>query len=659
MQGEESRMCFRKTGRREMNYRIAILRSIMEKPERSQRELAEECGVSLGKINQELKACQEEGLLMLCRVQGRRQSFALTEKARTQLAPCRVERALLLASGFGSRFVPLSYETPKGLLPVFGERMIERQIRQLRERGIQDIVLMVGYLKEKFEYLIDKFGVELCYNPEYRTKNTLATLYHARKYLEGKNCYILSSDNWMRENLYHSFEPNAWYAASFMKGETGEWAISFSGSREIQKVTVGGRDQYCMYGPVYFSREFSDKFLPLIESYYRMPGTENYYWEDVLIRNLRHLPPIYINPQKDNVIYEFENLEELRLFDESYREQSGSEAMQLVARELRIAESEIRNIRCLKAGMTNRSWLFTVEDEEAVARLKARDFICRIPGKGTEKLINRREEAEIYRLIAPLGITEQLCYFDETTGYKISRYYENSRSADFTKEEELGACFALLKRLHGSGLRVSHSFSLSERISFYEGLCRENGGIPFEDYPECRQDAERLLRFTEKEHLPYCLCHIDPNHDNFLVTEEGGRLSEAIRMIDWEYAGMADPILDIAMAAIYAYRSFDDAKEMLRVYRELPAEERALDIQERNAGESERGGGVQSLSEEGRERKPREEALLVAYMGLGGLLWSLWGIYKSELGEEFGEYTLRMYRYFKDSVRILRKQGKC
>lgn len=82
----------------------------------------------------------------------------------------KVDGALIIAAGFGSRFVPLTFETPKGLLEVFGERMIERQIRQLHEVGITDITIVVGYLKEKFEYLIDKYDVKLLYNPEYSSK---------------------------------------------------------------------------------------------------------------------------------------------------------------------------------------------------------------------------------------------------------------------------------------------------------------------------------------------------------------------------------------------------------------------------------------------------------------------------------------------------------
>lgn len=101
---------------------------------------------------------------------GKEKYLILLEKGKELLKPYKVDGALIIAAGFGSRFVPLTFETPKGLLEVFGERMIERQIKQLHEVGIHDITIAVGYLKEKFEYLIDKYDVKLLYNPEYSCK---------------------------------------------------------------------------------------------------------------------------------------------------------------------------------------------------------------------------------------------------------------------------------------------------------------------------------------------------------------------------------------------------------------------------------------------------------------------------------------------------------
>ena len=197
----------------------------------------------------------------------------------------------------------LPLKRPKGLLEVFGERMIERQIRQLHEAGVYDITIAVGYLKEKFEYLIDKYDVKLLYNPEYSCKNTLATVYRARHLLKGRNMYILSSDNWLRDNMFHAYECGAWYASSYMEGDTSEWCLSFNKKGRITHVEVGGHDSWVMYGPVFFSASFSEQFLPLLEQYYHTPGTEQFYWENVLIEHLDTLE-MDINRQPEHQIYE-------------------------------------------------------------------------------------------------------------------------------------------------------------------------------------------------------------------------------------------------------------------------------------------------------------------------------------------------------------------
>ena len=652
---------------------IIILRTLQEQPESTQRDLAEALGVSLGKTNKLLQeTVQQQYLRKLPHDggRGRNVQYELTASGRTLLEGHRVDAALVLASGFGSRFVPLTYETPKGLLEVFGERMIERQIRQLQEAGICDITIMVGYLKEKFEYLIDKYQVKLLYNPEYAEKNTLATMHHAASVLRGKNCYILSSDNWLRENLYHSYEPDAWYAASFMHGETREWAMEIARNGVIRSVKIGGCDQWCMYGPVYFTKEFSEHFLPLIEAYYRMPGTEQFYWEDVLIRNLRTLPPMYANRQPENEIYEFENLEELRQFDEKYINHSGSEAMQLVSQVFGMPESCIVNIRCLKAGMTNKSWFFSVADSpETPVLYRGKDYICRIPGAGTEKLIDRSHEAATYQAVAGLGITEELIYFDPANGYKISRYYHGARNADYKNPSELRQCMALLKRLHNSGVTLPYDFDLAREIRRYEQYIREAGAsVPFEDYAAVRPHAEALLQFVEQAGRPKTIAHIDSVKDNFIFTDDG------LRMIDWEYCGMADPLLDLAMAAIYSYMDDAETRDLITIYREAPmagasseAASASGEAGARTAAEPAVPGGA-SLGE-GEDaaaggiamRGCTEEevyTLVTAYMGLGGLLWALWGIYKMALGQSFGDYTLRMYRYFKDSYKILQKLKK-
>lgn len=576
-----------------------VCRYIKEHPHCTQRELAQCLNLSLGTINTIMRECSSRHLT--AQEKSSAGTYELTVDGDEYLEQYRVDGALIIAAGFGSRFVPLTFETPKGLLEVFGERMIERQIKQLHEVGITNITIVVGYLKEKFEYLIDKYGVNLLYNPEYSHKNTLATIYHAREVLRGRNMYLLSSDNWMRENMYHTWECGAWYASSYMEGTTSEWVLSYNKKGRITGVSIGGHDAWVMYGPVFLSKTFTEQFLPYLEAAYASPGTEQFYWEHVLMQHIGELE-IDINRQPSEQIYEFENLEELRKFDPKYQTRSDNQALELVAQVFQVPESGIRDIRCLKSGMTNQSFLFQV---------KNRHYICRIPGKGTGLLVNRQEEAAVCKEIQKLNLSEHVIYMDPKTGYKIAEYYENARNADSKNWTDMEQCMQLLKKFHESGLTVAHTFDIRERITFYERLCMSGNGTLFEDYELVRGWMEELMDQLDKRNRPKVLSHIDSNVDNFLILPDG-----SLRLIDWEYAGMCDPLIDISMCAIYSYYNEEEMDRLLDLYLKRPASD-------------------------------EEKLVVYSYAALGGFLWSLWAVYKSELGVEFGDYTLIMYRYAK------------
>ena len=584
-----------------------ICRNIYEYADITQRGLATALNLSLGSVNRLVSECVERGLIELS---SEGSKYRLTDAGLDYLEQYRVDGAVITAAGFGSRFVPLTFETPKGLLEVFGERMIERQIRQLHEAGITDITIVVGYLKEKFEYLIDKYNVKLLYNPEYSCKNTLATFYHARELFRGRNMYLLVSDNWLRNNMYHKYECGSWYSSVYMEGQTSEWCLSSNKKGRITDVTIGGQDSWVMYGPAFLSRSFSETFIPLVEQEYHRPGTEQFYWEQVVLDHLDKLE-LYLNCQPEHQVYEFENLEELRQFDPKYQNHSDNEALQLVSKVFQVKESEIHHIRCLKAGMTNQSFLF---------ELKGRQYICRIPGPGTDLLINRKQEEACYQAVKPLDITEHIVYFDGNSGYKIAEFYEGAHNADPKNQEEMAACMAFLRKLHHSGVKVEHHFDFRERIHFYESLCRHHEELLFEDYGEVRKKMNVLMDQLDSLDRPCCLSHIDSVADNFLFLPDG-----TIRLIDWEYAAMHDPLIDIAMCGIYSYYSEEEMDRLLECYL---------------------------------ERTPSEEERFVtyAYAALGGFLWCLWAIYKSMEGVEFSDYTIVMYHYAKQYYKKIQRE---
>ena len=152
----------------------------------------------------------------------------------------KVDNAVILAAGTSSRFAPLSYETHKSLLTVRGEVLIERQIRQIRDAGIDNVVLVGGYMKERFAYLREKFGVTIVDNPEYTCRNNHSSIYAARHLLG--NSYICSSDNYFSRNPFESCVDDAYYAALYADGPTSEWCVYEGDDGYIDRVTVGGEN---------------------------------------------------------------------------------------------------------------------------------------------------------------------------------------------------------------------------------------------------------------------------------------------------------------------------------------------------------------------------------------------------------------------------------
>lgn len=520
----------------------------------------------------------------------------------------KVDNAIILAAGFGSRFVPLTYETPKGLLEVKGKPMLERQIEQVLEKGIEEIIIVVGYMKERFDYLIDKYNVKLVYNPEFSTKNNLASLYCVRDFL--KNSYILVADNWIEQNMFNTYETRSWYSCLYMEGDTAEWCVSKTDEDDrIKELTIGGKDSFTIVGPAFFTKDFSDAFKPLLEKYYKDIKTADYYWEHILLEHLNELP-MYMNKQQGN-IFEFENLEELRMYDKSYENDTKCLIMEYISDKFNVSQDKIRDIEPLKAGITNFSFLFSVSDQR---------YVFRLPGIGTDKLINRFNEKHVYDVIKPLDISDEIVDFSAENGIKITYYYENSHIADPYNDKHLMKSMNHLFKLHEKKYSIDRRFDIENMINYYYSLAKEANAIRFSDVEEVLIKVKELHAFRDKLAIPEILCHGDFAHTNVLILHDG-----RTKLIDWEYSGAADPIMDVSMYSIYAEFDRERIDLALKLYL-------------------------------GRSPDKQEQARLYLYVALGGFLWCMWSQYKQGLGQEFGEYPLKMYRYMKDFYKILKDE---
>lgn len=251
--------------------------------------------------------------------------------------------AIIMAAGTSSRFVPLCWERPKGLLEVKGEILIERQIKQLKAAGVDDITIVTGYMADKFEYLKDKFGVSLVYNPDYARYNNTSTLMCVLDKLG--DTWICSSDNYFTENVFDEHPARSQYSAEYTDGETDEYCLTCDKDDNIIYVIVGGANAWYMIGHVFFSKDFSDTFKKILVEEYKNEETRQGYWEDVYIRHLHELPKMKIRKFQTGIINEFDSLEDLRAFDKSYVDNTRSEVIKWICRRLCCEQRDIVNIK--------------------------------------------------------------------------------------------------------------------------------------------------------------------------------------------------------------------------------------------------------------------------------------------------------------------------
>ena len=579
------------------NSKQDILNDLMNEPFINQRILAAQTGHSLGIVNRSIKELISEGYLD--------EEIRPTEKAFCEAKEKAPKNAIILAAGFGMRMVPINTETPKGLLEIKGERLIERTIRQLHEVGITEIYVVVGFMKEQYEYLIDEYGVELIVAPDYASKNNLHSLKMAATHLS--NSYIIPCDIWCEKNPYSRNELYSWYMVSDLVDDDSTVRVNRKQELVVQKEQAGGN---AMIGICYLLEAEAAVVRERLEELGRDSRYDGAFWEETLYRKDRMIVTARVVHAADAV--EINTYEQLREID-SDSSQLQTDAIQVICEALGAQQNEVKNITVLKKGMTNRSFLFSCKDKK---------YIMRIPGEGTDQLINRRQEATVYQTIAGRRICDEIAYINPENGYKITEYLEGARVCDAENEEDLQKCMKKLREFHGQKLRVDHSFDLFGQMEYYESLW-EGTPSAYKDYEKTKAHVLQLKDYIEANAGERVLTHIDAVPDNFLFVEENGK--EEIRLIDWEYAGMQDPHVDIAMFCIYSLYKKEQVDHLIDLYFEGNCDDRT-------------------------------RIKIYCYIAVCGLLWSNWCEYKRKLGVEFGEYSLRQYRYAKDYYKIVQQE---
>lgn len=580
-----------------------ILLTLDEHGYTNQRSLSELSGYSIGSVNKSISILNEEGYID--------SSSKLTTKGKNFIKSNSPKNAIILAAGYGMRMVPINTEMPKGLLTVGGDALIERLINQLREAGIEDITVVVGFMMESYDYLVDKFDVKMIYNNDYATKNNLHTLALAAKQIN--NTYIVPCDVWSRENVFSKKEAYSWYMVSDEKDEDS-W-IRINRKSELVRVSEDARDKAGnkMIGIAYICGEESERLREKLIQMDADLAFKDSFWEEASFAKDRMFLDARVAPAAD--VTEINTYEQLREID-SNSMSLASDAIETAANALKVSPEEIVDIEIMKKGMTNRSFIFKVGNDK---------YVMRIPGEGTDQLINRKEEADVYSAIHGKGICDDNIYLNPENGYKITRFIDGGRNCDPENVDDLRRCMKKLRSFHDMKLKVGHDFDIFKMIDYYESLWATPKSV-FRDYADTKAKILSLKDYIDSQKIEKVLTHIDAVQDNFMM------VGDDIYLIDWEYAGMQDRYVDLAMFSIYAYYEKAEIDRLIDLYFEAAGEKTDEDIRTR----------------------------VYAYVAMCGLLWSSWTEYKKGLGIDFGDYGIRQYRYAKDFYKYFceRTEGK-
>ncbi len=239
----------------------------------------------------------------------------ITQQGQKQLDVYRVDNAIIMAAGFGLRSLPLSRYVPKGLFQVKGEVLLERQIRQLKEAGVNEIVVVVGYLKDQFMYLKEKYGVIIVENSDYYRYNNMSSLYAARGYL--KNSFICCSDNYFTKNVFEGYVYDSYYSCKYTEQYADEHCVIKTEGDYITEIKKGGEKAWYTIGEAYFSREFSRKFCEYMEQEYHEKDTKKLIWDDFHIRHIKDLK-LRLVKYTDEVVQEFDTIDDIKQFDPEF-----------------------------------------------------------------------------------------------------------------------------------------------------------------------------------------------------------------------------------------------------------------------------------------------------------------------------------------------------
>lgn len=459
----------------------------------------------------------------------------ITQLGLKRIEKYKVNKVILFAAGKGSRLMPITKTTPKPLIVVKKQPLIERLIEQiLNNLKITEINIVVWHLKEQFSYLVDKYSnytkINLIENFEAEKKNNISSFEKIKNLTE--QSYVMDGDIIINGSILNQYMHSSTFFAKYTNEYSKEWMLHTNSQNQLLKVVVGGTSKHYMSGVSFISYQDAITLKKLVDQVYLDPKHQTLYWENLVANNVEQLNYEVVGVKNTDII-ELDNLDELIAYDNSWSNvvYDNKAKIKKIAHEIFfVTTDEIYNIEKLSGGITNKTYKFRVNNKW---------YVIRLPQVATNSMLNRIQEEKIYLALNKVDFCEEVIKYYPQTGIKVSTYFQTPSLNETQVSENITNIAKTLKNIHTSNIQCDVEFNPLKELNKYINLVKQNNLKFYNHFEEIKNQI--LLKYKELEPtFEIKFCHNDLVCGNIL------KVNEKIILIDWEYGGQNDLAFEIA-----------------------------------------------------------------------------------------------------------------